>query len=176
FRAAGASAGVGCYLQLGEEPAQRVFFEAGPVFGRTPSGFRAPLNLLGDPATHVAVVLVLDQAIRDTPANLAHLLLEYNPKLAVSGWRALETRAEVLSNCGPGNPAVRLVPLGSFPPGGFVRVQLEAGFQDFVGEATTFDEFALTEVATVAFTSLVPPAANADELHEEFDFGPGSPL
>ncbi len=176
LRAAGASAGLACYLELGEDPANRVFFEAGPVFGRTPSAFRAPLNLLGDPATHVAFVVVFDQVIDSAPANLAHLWLEYNATLVPSGWRAFETRAELLSNCRPGDPVVRLVPFGSFPPGGFVRVQIEAGFQDLVGEATPFDSFVITEVTTVAFTSLDPAGAVADELHEEFDFGAGSPL
>jgi len=177
-RAAGAVSGEGTYLQLGEDPARRVFFEGDPVSGRAPQGFSAPLNLLGDRATHVAVVVVFDQVIRATPANLARLRLEYGSTLDVSGWRALETRAEVLSNCRPDAPAVRLVPLGSLPPGGFVRVRIEAGLEDVVGEATpgTLDGFALAEVATVAFTSLVPPGAIADELREAFDFGPGSPL
>jgi len=177
-RAAGASAGLGCFLELGGDPAKRVFFEGDPSSGRTPSGFTAPLNLWGDPATRVAVVVVFDQAIHPAPANLAHLWLEYNPTSDVSGWIPLETRAELVSNCPPGDPAVRLVPLGAFPPGGFVRVVIEAGFQDLVGQATPmpFHEFAIAEVATVAFTSLEPAGAIADELHEEFDFGGGSPL
>ena len=178
LRVAGASAGPGCHLELGDDPSQRVFFEAGPVFGRTPSGFAAPLNLFGDPATHVAFVVVFDQAIRAAPANLARLRLEYNATFDVAGWSPLEMRVELLSNCHPDDVAVRLVPVGTFPPGGFVRVSIEAGFEDLAGEPTPepFDEFAITAVESVAFTSLDPPGAIADELREEFDFGRESPL
>jgi len=177
-RAAGASVGSGCHLELGEDPSRRVFFEGGPASGRTPSGFGAPLNLLGDRSTHVAVVVVFDQPVHPAPGNIARLRLEYNERLEASGWMALETRAELLSNCRPDDVAVRLVPLGTFPPGGFVRARIEAGFQDRLGQATpdASAEFAIAEVATVAFTSLDPAGAIADELHEEFDFGAGSPL
>jgi hypothetical protein len=177
-RATSASPGLGCFLELGEDPANRVFFEGGPTAGRTPQGFAAPLNLLGDPATRVAVVIVFDQLIRPTPGNLGRLRLEYNPTPGPSGWRALETRAELLANCRPDVPSVRLVPLGSFPPGGFVRARIEEGFEDSVGQRTgaPTDGFALTGVETVAFASLDPAGAVADGLREEFDFGPGSPL
>jgi hypothetical protein len=177
-RARGASTGMGSHLELGEDPGKRVFFEGDPSSGRAPSGFSAPLNLLGDRSSHVAFVLVFDQPIRAEPANLARLSLEYNATLDPSGWRALETRVELLANCRPGEPAVRLVPLGSFSPGGFVRARIEAGFEDFVGEVApaALDAFAITEVATVAYTSLDPAGAIADELREEFDFGAESPL
>jgi hypothetical protein len=177
-RAAGASAGPGCHLELGGDPSNRVFFAGSPASGRTPSGFATPLNLLGDPATHVAAVVVFDQAIRTTPANLALLRLEYSPLLTSSGWSPLDTRVEVLSNCRPAEVVVRLVPLGTFPPGGFVRVRIEAGFQDVAGEATLgpLDQFAVTEVRTVAFTSLDPDGAIADGLREEFALGSGSTL
>jgi len=177
-RAVDASGGLGSYLEIGEDPGNRVFFEGDSSSGRTPSGFSAPLNLLGDPATHVAVVVVFDQPIQVAPANLARLQLEYESTPGVSGWRALETRAELLSNCRPGAPTVRLVPLGSLPPGGSVRVRIEAGFRDLLGQASPepLEDFALAEVAQAAFTSLDPAGAVADELHEEFDFGPESPL
>src|SRR5262245_23917282 len=175
-RAAGTSAGPGCHLELGEDPSNQVYFEA--ASGRAPSGFAAPLDLLGDPATHVAFVVVFDQSIRTTPANLARLRLEYITTLGASGWIPLETRAELIANCRPDEVAVRLVPLGTFPPGGFVRVRIEAGFQDLAGEATSapLDEFAIAEVAPpVPFTSLDPPGAIADGIREEFDFGAASP-
>jgi hypothetical protein len=177
-RAAGASAGRGSYLELGGDPGEQVFFEGDPSSARTPSGFTAPLNLFGDPAARVAFVAVFDQSVHPAPANLARLSLEYNPTLDPDGWSPLETRVELVSNCRPDDVAVRLVPLGTFPPGGFVRVRIEAGFQDLVGEATPepMDGFALTPVAPVGFTSLDPARAVADEIHEEFDFGTESPL
>src|SRR5688572_23094234 len=170
--------GQGCHLELGEDPAQRVFFEPGPVPGRPPAGFAAPLDLYADRATRVAFVLVFDQFLRPSPANLARLRLEYSSALARSGWRALESRVELVSNCGPGKAVVRLSPLGTFPPGGSVRATIEAGFEDVAGEATLapLDGFVLTPVATVAFTSLDPQGAIADGIREEFDFPAGSPL
>jgi hypothetical protein len=74
--------------------------------------------------------------------------------------------------------AVRLVPLGTFPPDGFVRAVIDAGFEDLVGEATNaaLEEFAIAEVGAVAFSGLDPAGAVADEIREEFDFGAESPL
>src|SRR6185503_6394172 len=137
LRARGASTGTACHLELGGDPSRSVHFVPGRDSGRLPAGVFAPLNLYGDPAARVAFVVVFDQLIDPTSENLAHLGLEYGPSLEEDGWRPLETRVELLSNCRPADVAVRLVPLGIFPPGGFVRVRIEPGFADLVGEATS---------------------------------------
>src|SRR5262245_13833623 len=177
-RAPGVNAGPGCFVEIGEDSPTRVFFEFEEPLGQTPPGFAAPLNLLGDRSSHVAFVVVLDQPVLPSSANLARFHLDYNAFFNVFGWTALDTRIELLSNCAGGGTVVRLVPLGSFPPGGFVRVRIDAGLEDLVGEATpvSFHQFAIAAVSTVAFTSLEPSAVIADELHEEFDFGRESPL
>jgi len=177
-RARGAHSGGACHLELGDDPSNQVYFEAEQELGRTPAGFAAPLNLFGDHSTRVSFVVVFDQVIHETPENLARLRLEYGAALDTAGWTPLERRVELVSNCHLGNAIVRLVPLGTFPAGGFVRVRIEPGFEDVVGEGTLepLERFAVAEIEAPAFASLEPSGAIADEIREEFDFGEGSPL
>ncbi|NOT32086.1 MAG: hypothetical protein HOP15_16690, partial [Planctomycetes bacterium] len=183
-RAQGTS-GPTTYLELGGDPDDRVYFERDAnqnlvfsVDGILVQQFLVPLNLYGDPATRVAVVIQFDQSISPSSGNVSSdvMRLEFFDNTAV--WRPLETRVTLVANCTDTGARVRLDPVGILPQGSQIRAVVQGGIADIVGETTgpADTSFAVVDTQLVDFTSLTPSDDLSDQFAESFDFGSGSTL
>jgi hypothetical protein len=167
------------HLELGGDPSKRVYFELDAALQPVLSvpGFQAPLNLLGEPSSAVAVVIAFDQPVNPSTNNLSENRLRLEFLDCTGIWRALDTRVTLAANCTEIGARVRLEPIGVLPQASVLRAVVRPGFQDLVGEAHTaaLDGFARVPTTTVAFTSLTPSDVLSDELREDFDFGGDGP-
>ncbi|NOT30205.1 MAG: hypothetical protein HOP15_07140 [Planctomycetes bacterium] len=167
------------HLEVGGDPNRRVYFELDadlePVL--SVPGFRAPLNLYGEPSSAVAVVIAFNQPVNPSTSNISENRLRLEFLDCTGTWRALDTRVTLAANCTEIGARVRLEPIGVLPSASELRAVVQPGFQDLVGQANlvSIDEFARVPTTTVEFTSLAPADVLSDELREDFDFGGDGP-
>ena len=168
------------YLELGGDPDDRVYFERDPnqnlVLSRP--GFLVPLNLYGDPATRIAVVIQFDQSISPSSGNVSPDIMHLQFFDSAGVWRRLETRVTLLANCTDIGARVRLDPVGILPQGSQIRAVVLGGIADIVGETTGPADtgFAVADTQLVDYVSLTPADDLSDQFPESFDFGGGSAL
>jgi hypothetical protein len=168
-RDAGSSEPNATYLELGLEPANRVYFERNLVTNQIelPAGFEAPLNHRSRTDTRVAWMVELDQPIDPRPANLARVRLQYRD--AASAWQWFPSMATGEANCSGAGALVRVTAEGLLPQGSAVRVLIENGFRDLVGEATAIDVSVLAAPVTTAFNpGTTTPGDDGDGFLESF--------
>ena len=103
------------YLDVGGE---RVYFELDPATqqGRLPAGFRVPLNHYSIAENRVSAVVVFNQAVDGSAANVSadHLRLQYDDG---GTWRTIPAELELIANCTEVGASVRLSPRGILPQG-----------------------------------------------------------
>jgi hypothetical protein len=163
-----------CYLEIGEDPQNRVYFEPravpDPELGaQTPPGFRSPLNLYSQVRSHVAFLIQLNQAIDATHAHLstATVALEYQESPSV--WKPLPHSVSLVANCTPSGAVVRLVPQGILPQAHMVRAVLEPGFADITDDALTSPVTVGSFLVRAAYDpGTMNPGDGADEVLEDF--------
>ena len=181
LRERGSSSERATHLELGDDPAQRVYFEIEPstqdVVLSIPD-FELPLNLYSDESSRVAVVIEFNQPIDPSASNVdsTHLRLEYLDPSQV--WRPLGTLVELLANCTRTGATVRLVPQGVLPQASQLRAVIRAGFRDMAGDSHQRNQTNFARAPTVSdlpFTNLDPPDVLSDEFREDFDFGGTGP-
>jgi len=164
------------YLELGGE---RAYFERNEAQeGSLPEGFKVPLNHYSIGENRVSVVVVFNQAVDGSAANLSvdRLRLEYQE--TGGEWRVLGTELELLSNCTEVGAEVRLSPRGLLPRGSSVRVALKEGFADLTGDALPLDQTSFAKLETGEEGDENPLFAGVgnprvDEVLDSFDFGGG---
>jgi hypothetical protein len=131
--------------------------------------FGLPLNHYIEPGNRIAVVVELDQAISLTASNLQRIGIEFLD----GSWQPIPCRAHPVASCGRRGSAVRLELLGSLPPGRPLRLRLDGGFRDLVGQAlpgAVFEDLPL-EGASEA----TPLGARVDAIYENFQIGGDEP-
>ncbi len=160
------------YLEIGGDPAQRVYFERSPVgiISLNPPG-PLPLNLLSDPTSHVALMLFFNQPVDPSSANISSDRLDWQFESASSQWSSLGTVVELVANCSQTGALVRIEPTGILPPSvgtsgtdvTNLRVVVSPDFSDIVGETNQIpqDDFAPA-------TTAIAPQPLVDEELEEF--------
>jgi hypothetical protein len=164
-----------CYLEIGGDPdvGERVYFQPrvtidAELGADVPAGFQAPLNLYSSVEQQLAALVVLDQAIEPSPANLApaNVRLEYREG---ASWLPLAHTLELEANCTETGARLRVRPTGILPRGRLVRLVLGAGLRDLVGDGLLVD-------LVVGSFEIADPNAGADEWLEEFATGAGADL
>lgn len=128
-----------------------------------------PLNHHLESEHRVALVVEFDQPIQPTAANLERIGLEH-----LDGtWRPVPCRAELVATCGRRGSTVRVTPLGTLPPAMALRLRLDDGFADLVGEQ---HQVPWTELLPVEGTADPGPrGARVDGLLETFTVGGDGP-
>jgi hypothetical protein len=167
------------YLQIGQDPDSRVYFERdGTDIVLSVPGFELPLNLYSDPDSTVVVFVEFDQPVNPSSTNISPTRLQLEFLDSGSNWQTLSTRVSLASNCTVTGARVKLEPIGVLPVNTQLRVVVRAGFQDIVGQTsvTLLDDFAIAPIRDVDIDFLSPPDLLSDEFKEDFDFGGESPL
>ncbi len=155
-----------CYVEVGGDPTQRVYF--GPNGQLLPSnllpGGTLPLNLSSDATSKVALVIFFDQPIDPSSSNISTGNLRWQYPATAGAFASLPCDVTLVANCIDGGAVVRVEPQGTLPPGVQIRGFVRAQFSDLVGETNTSDQtkFALS-------TTSASPAVLADEVFESFD-------
>jgi len=179
LREQGSAQTAATYLELGNDPDRRVYFELDPndqVVLSDPT-FEAPLNLYSDADSAVGLVIEFNQPVNPSDANISsdRLRLEYRD--GGGNWNRIDTRVTLAQNCTETGARVRLEPIGVLPPSSAIRGLVLPGFQDLVGQTNlqTRDDFAQAPTKAVSFSSLNPPDELSDELKEDFTLGGDGP-
>ncbi len=157
-----------CYVELGGDSSRRHYFERDPVTGvvsiQPPTAL--PLNLYSAGDTRVAFVVVLDQPILPSLANIGPATARLEYRDASGGWRALQTSVELEANCTVTGSRLRLEPRGLLPADTLIRAVITTQLEDLIGETNLVPQDSFALVAADA-----SPAAFADEYLEEFRGG-----
>jgi hypothetical protein len=142
------------------------YFEFVPSTGAAVPVDDLPLNQPSTFGSQVCVALLFDQPIDPSPANLARLGLER--QLPSGTWQTLAVDRVPVSNLCSEGVRVDLKPMFVLPADTLVRVVVDVGFEDIIGDASTVrrDGFAL--MRTGAY-----PAGYTFDLFESFDQDPG---
>ena len=171
IRDAGSTDPISTYVQAGE--GERIYFEFDEATGSVttnPADYLSPLNLYSDPSSRMNFSVWFDQAIDPSRENLGRITMQF-----LGGdhrYHGLDTKVELLSNCGEeGGALVRVSARGVFPQGGEVRLNVEGGFRDITGEVwvNSLAGFAQLRTEQVDFESLVPSDVLGDEVLASFD-------
>lgn len=167
-RDAGDTTEMASYLELGNDPSSRVYWERDGGGNVTlPLGFLAPINTRSRIEDRVAWMLWLDQPAKTTAENLARVHLEWSQ--AGGPWSPLSTRVEIDSDCGT-QAVLRLTPRGILPQGSQVRARILAGFEDLIGEATAADTVGTEATIHTSFDpGTLTPGADADQIFAGFN-------
>ncbi len=180
LRAQGSGETAATYLEVGDDPNRRIYFEldANQQLVLSEPSFEVPLNLYSDVPTHVAVLLALNQPVNPSSSNIAESRLRLEFRDSSGAWHALRTRVTLEANCAETGARVRLEPVGLLPASSAFRAVVRAGFQDLVGEANfqPLSSFAQAPTRAVDFASLNPPGLLSDEINESFTLSGASPL
>lgn len=165
------------YVEVGGDPAARVYFErilSGPGAGTVAlaGGFQLPLNLLSDPTTKLAFMIVLNQPIDPSAANLSssRIRVRYLDTTTTPTWKTISSLVTLVENCAGRGSLVRIEPLGSLPPGTELRCFIEPEFRDLVGETNSVTQSNFAPSSTLAAAGTI-----GDSLEEEFNVGGTAP-
>ncbi|MCI0586644.1 MAG: hypothetical protein L0323_07375 [Planctomycetes bacterium] len=153
-----------------------LFVDARPGAPPSPSAaVPSPLGLNLFTAPLEPILVVFDQPIDPTQANLDLLLLEFEDPAASGTFLAIPSVATLLDNCAPADcPAfpratVAVVPQGVLPPDRLVRLVAQAGILDIGGvEGIPADVVVATSVVEPSDPA---PSGESDAFVEEFDTG-----
>ncbi|MDP6370620.1 MAG: hypothetical protein QF615_13505, partial [Planctomycetota bacterium] len=174
IRAEGATLEEASYLELGDDPDNRVYFERDQVTGESnlPPGFEAPINHYSIVENHLALVLEINQPVNPASANISssRIGLEYaGPN---SSWLPIPTDVELVVNCTESGATLRLTPIGLLPQGRIVRAFITPEFEDLVSDRNliTLNTFASMTMA-VSTDDLGQAVDDVDEFLESFLVG-----
>ena len=164
------------YVEIGGDPAARVYFERDALgnYGLQ-GGYQLPLNLLSDSNTKVAYMIAFNQPVDPRASNIdpSRLRLEYNSDpLGSTTWVPLTSQMTLVENCEGTGSLVRIAPEGSLPSGSALRCFLAPDFRDLVGETNSVTQTGFAPADTNIVTGVL-----ADSVEEEFQVGgtdPGS--
>ncbi|QDV10027.1 hypothetical protein Poly30_55880 [Planctomycetes bacterium Poly30] len=131
--------------------------------------FGLPLNHHVAPSHQVAIVVRFDQPVSLARRNLERIGLEYHD----GSWKPITTQVEAIAACGARGSSVKVRPVGTLPPGRFLRLVLKAGFQDLVGQAHASDVFEYLPLTGTTEESAI--GARVDAIIEHFTFGGDEP-
>ncbi len=161
------------YLSIGADDDERVYFEFDPASFTYSEPQDVPLNFMSDVTTAVAVILELDQPIDGAATNLNPSRLRLECDGGVGAWAPVPTKLELLQNCSSTGARIRLVPLGALPQASNIRVVVDAGFEDLVGQTNMLplNDFAVFSTRVLNDPGFDPPGVIADEFRDDFDFG-----
>jgi len=172
------------YLELGGDPANRVYFELGPSqVGELPrdemgNPFPVPLNHYSVIENQIAVVVHLNQPVQASEANISstRVRLEFeDPRIMdpEQRWVSLATRVELTANCTETGAILRLSPIGVLPQGANLRINLTAGFADLAGNDSVSDrtDFGHMSTTLVHHEGVPDATRDADEILENFLIG-----
>lgn len=159
------------HFDLGEDPLnpRRVYFEdtgfgtltVSPLsVGFAPNGL--PLNHYIDGYNRVALVLYLDQPVSPDPANLARVGIDHLD----GGWKRLPSRTELVETCGTRGSVLRVLPQGTLPPGGALRLRLDEGFRDLTGDPVNVETTVVLPISATRATDST--GARVDGIFEPF--------
>ena len=165
------------YVEFGEDPedAEYFRFDATDQRGEIPS--LVPLNLYSDTSQRFAVVLNFNQPVAGSDSNINSDLirLEYYNE-AAGAWLRITSSVELQANCSVGGASVRLQPTGIVPQGAALRVSLQAGFRDLIGEQIQSSQTRFAHLQSDAATPSTPggqEGEGSDEILERFTLGGG---
>ena len=171
------------YLELGDDPANRVYFlprttPDAALGADVPAGFTADLNLYSNPATHIVVVLTVNQAVAPASSNINIDTVRMEYRTAAGTWVNLAHTVQLVANCTAAGAVLRVTPTGILPQNRVVRVVLTRDFRDLVGDANLVDVTVGSFLVTTATDpGTTTPGIAGDEALEEFTVGgtePGS--
>lgn len=151
---------------LGVDPFGIVRVDWDP-FGAVTGGL--PLNHYVSPDSTVAFVVEFDEAIGLAEENAARLGLDYFD----GTWHRVPTRGDRLTSCGQRGSSVRLMPLGTLPPGAPLRLRMDADFTDLVGHSAGAPRYVYLPVEGTEAAG--PRGARVDALFEHFTVGGDEP-
>jgi hypothetical protein len=170
-----------CYLELGDDPANRVYFApravADPVLGAdTPAGFTSGLNLYSDVSSHLSILIAVNQAVGTSSSNISVNTVRLEYLTGAGSWQGLAHTVSLVANCTGTGALVRVTPTGILPQNHEVRVVLTQDFRDIVGDSNlisiTVGSFL---VATATDPGSSVPGLGADQVFEEFSLGGAAP-
>jgi hypothetical protein len=156
-----------CYLELAlsSDVNDRVYFQPRATFNAelgadVPAGFLAPLNLYSDVTQQISAVVVINQAIDPSDANVnaSNVRLEYQEG---TSWVPLAHTVTLIANCTQTGALVRVSPTGILPQQRTVRVVFSSGLRDVVGDGNLVD-------IVVGSFQVVSLGTGADEVNENF--------
>ncbi len=127
--------------------------------------FGLPLNHYIVPENRIAIVLEFDQPILLSSGNLARIGIDFFDFFDGT-WRPIPSRAEPVASCGRRGSAVRLKLIGSLPPTRPLRLRLDQGFADLVGQslpAATYEELPLQGASDANLVG-----SRVDAIYENF--------
>lgn len=153
------------YLEVGGAGGARHYFER-PIFGGNITlnpPLTVPLNLLGDSASQVALVLQLNQSVDPRSSNIKASRVPWEFQDDQGAWGSLVTDVTLESNCTKAGSTVRITPRGIMPPLTNLRAVITEEFKDLIGEKNLLPQDLFGPATTVA-----APAPLADNYLEEF--------
>jgi len=162
----------GTYLELGDDPDNRVYFKFNPQTQAFTTLTDIPLNLYSDSSTRVAAYLEINQPVNPDADNInAERLRMETFETTTGNWRPVSTIVELLANCTTTGATIRVQPLGILPQSTLLRLVITSSFEDIVGERNLLDvnQFGQFSTEAVSFPTLVPATDLADEIFESFD-------
>jgi len=161
-------------IEIGDDPSNVVYFiprtpQDSELGADMPAGFTAGLNLYSDVATHVSILVAIDQAVESSADNVSSDTVRLEYQSGSGAWIGLAHNVVLEGNCVGTGALLRVTPTGILPQNHLVRVVLTRDFKDIVGDsnlvAVTVGSF-LVSTATDPGTST--PGAAADQILEQF--------
>ena len=176
IRAEGSPLEEASYLELGDDPDNRVYFERDQATGESslPPGFEAPINHYSIQENHLALILEINQPVNPGSANISSSCVGLEYAGPNSSWLPVPTQVELVTNCTESGATLRLSPIGLLPQGRTVRAFITPEFEDLVSDRNliTLNTFASMTMA-ISTDDLGQPADDVDEFMESFLVGGG---
>lgn len=169
--AIGPPAFVSAQVQIGSQAPIDLATPSTPVPGLL------PLNFYSDSEERLTYIVQLNQAVDPSSSNIndTNVRIEFDadPDPVGTDWQALQTQVQIETNCpiDANGAQLSLTPVGILPQDVDLRVVLDSGFTDLVGQGGVVQTGFQGRTRTVAFPSLTPSTDSSDEILEEFDVG-----
>ena len=161
-------------IEIGDDPSNVAYFlprtpPDSELGADMPVGFTGGLNLYSDVATHVSILVAIDQAVESSSDNVSTDTVRLEYQSGSGAWISLAHTVVLEANCTGTGALLRVTPTGILPQNHLVRVVLTRDFKDIVGDSNlvsvTVGSF-LVSTATDPGTST--PGAAADQILEQF--------
>ena len=161
-----------CYIEIGGDPNNRSYFERDLVTGAITLDppLDVPLNELSDPGSQVALVLVLNQPVDPSAANIAPNRVAWQFRNQLGLWSTLSATIDLEANCTQTGATIRITPEGILPPDTDLRARISTEFRDIVGQTNLLvqDSFgtAVTELAPSPLADAYLESFNVDDNND----------
>lgn len=157
----------GSHLDTGAGDTQ--FFQLGGGGFATLPGYLTPLNLQSDPASSIRVAVNFNQSLLPFESNINSDRMRLEFEDLGGAWHALATDVELVQNCSSGGATVQLTTSGVLPQARNMRVWIDAGLQDIVGDPTLLAADFLRFESGAFLDGGGTPIDHGDERLESFD-------